>query len=99
MLAITSKGAQLPWTRCIVNDLRALAKYASLPPLGDPMESPEKWLAFIRVSGEKWQQEVEKVFYIESVLDKDARDTVHAEHLLTFSCEYCATPVAFPTRK
>eukprot|EP00973_Karenia_brevis_P059386 8267400-Karenia_brevis.AAC.1 len=71
MLAITSESSQVPWTRCIINDLRTLARYANLQHLDDVVESAEGWIAFIRNAGDDWCRVVEQIFYVESILDRE----------------------------
>ena len=92
LLAIGAPTKSLSWTKLVVQDMRDLSKHLDEWDLPDPVVDPEAWFSLITEAGDNWSTYVNRLSYVESVLD---RNPGNSDVVANYRCDQCDT--CFPS--
>jgi hypothetical protein len=91
ILHVHRNSKRLPWIRLIASDCDQLLRLGYVHGIGSLLDDPSSWLELFK-SENGWNRIVDKVFFIESCLDRCAPPECPeacASRALTWSCDSC----------
>ena len=96
ILHVHPESKRLPWIRLIASDCEQLLRLGYVENTGTLFEDPSRWLE-IMTSENTWGRIVDKVFFIDSCLDRVTTTTSSdqdASRALTWCCNTCSSRFA-----